>query len=170
MWHAQNRLMAIAFVYQTLRQQRFPVGRERVRRLMGALGLQPPPPMQPKRPAYPVAAQADWPEGRLQIDATRFCLDDGVAWVYRVEDVKTRQCIAASAAPTLNQERAAVTLLEGHQRLMSLELTEPRLVQSDAGSDFTSGRFQQVCQGIGQWVRCRVAHGGMGILALESYL
>ncbi|MCB1777038.1 MAG: integrase core domain-containing protein, partial [Candidatus Competibacteraceae bacterium] len=38
-------------------------------------------------------------------------------------------------------------------------------IQSDAGSDFTSGHFQQVCQSIGQWVRCRVAQvGGMGIL------
>ena len=153
-------------VYQTLRQQCFPIGRERVRRLMGALGLQPPPPMKPKRLAHPVVAEVDWPAGRrIQIDATRFRLDDGVAWVYLVEDVNTRQCIAVSAAPTLNQERAAATLLAGHQRLMTLGLTGPRLVQSDAGSDFTSGHFQQACQGIGQWVRCRVTQvGGRGIL------
>ncbi|MGB2682864.1 MAG: integrase core domain-containing protein, partial [Candidatus Competibacter sp.] len=152
-------------VYQALRQPRVPVGRERVRRLMGELGLQPPPPMKRKRPAHPVAAEADWPEGRLQIDATRFRLGDGVAWVYLVEDVKTRQCVAAAAAPALSQERAAAPLLEGHQRLMALGLTGPRRVQSDAGSDFTSGHFQQVCQDIGQWVRCRVAQvGGMGIL------
>jgi len=153
-------------VYQALRQQHFPVGRERVRRLMGKLGLHPPPPIKNKRPAHPVVAEADWLQGRrLQIDATRFRLDDGVAWVYLVEDVKTRQCLAASAAATLSQERAADTLLAGHQRLIDLGLTKSRLIQSDAGSDFTSGHFQQVCQNIGQWVRCRVAQvGGMGIL------
>ena len=153
-------------VYQALRQQHFPVGRERVRRLMGERGLQPPPPIKNKRPAHPVVAEADWPQGRrLQIDATRFRLDDGVAWVYLVEDVKTRQCVAVSAAATLSQERAADTLLAGHQRLTDLGLTGSRLIQSDAGSDFTSGHFQQVCQNIGQWIRCRVAQvGGMGIL------
>ncbi len=65
-----------------------------------------------------------------------------------MEDVKTRQCVAAGAGPALSQERAA-TLLEGRQRLMALGLAEPRLIQSDAGSDFTSGHFQQVCQRIG---------------------
>ena len=129
---------------------------------MGDLGLQPPPPLKKKRPAPTVTAERDGPPGRrLQIDATRFRLDDGVAWVYRVEDVKTRYCVA----PALSQERAAATLLEGHQRLTALGLAGPRLIQSDAGSDFTSGHFQHVCQNIGRWVRCRVAQvGGMGIL------
>jgi putative transposase len=133
---------------------------------MGDLGLQPPPPLKKKRPVPTVTAEPDWPEGRrLQIDATRFRLDDGVAWVYLVEDVKTRHCVAASAAPALSQERAAATLLEGHQRLTALGLAGPRLIQSDAGSDFTSGHLQHVCQNIGRWVRCRVAQvGGMGIL------
>ena len=153
-------------VYQTLRQRHRPIGRERVRRWMDEWGLQPPPPSKKKRPTPVVVAEHDWPEGRrLQIDATRFRLDDGVAWVYLVEDVKTRQCVAASAASTLSRERAAATLLEGHQHLTGLGLAGPRLIQSDAGSDFTSGHFQQVCQSIGQWVRCRVAQvGGMGIL------
>jgi transposase InsO family protein len=153
-------------VYQALRQQHRPIGRERVRQRMGERGLQPPSPLKKKRPAPTVTAERDWPEGRrLQIDATRFRLDNGVAWVYLVEDVKTRQCVAASAASTLSQERAAATLLEGPPRLMTLGLAEPRLIQSDAGSDFTSGHFQQVCQRIGPWVRCGVAQiGGMGLL------
>ena len=128
---------------------------------MGDLGFQPPPPLKKKRPAPTVTAERDGPPGRrLQIDATRFRLDDGVAWVYRVEDVKTRQCVAASVAPTLSQERAAATLLEGHQCLTALGLAGPRLIQSDAGSDFTSSHFQQTCQTLGQWVRCRVAQVG----------
>ena len=97
-------------VYQRLRQQGCPIGRERVRRWMDALGLQPPVPLKKKRPTHPVVAESHWPEGRrLQIDATRFRLDDGVAWVYWVEDVKTRQCVAASTPATvLAHEGAAI--------------------------------------------------------------
>ncbi|MBK8964323.1 MAG: DDE-type integrase/transposase/recombinase [Candidatus Competibacteraceae bacterium] len=111
-------------------------------------------------------AERDWPPGRrLQIDATRFRPDDGVAWVYRVEDVKTRQCVAASAAPALSQERGATTLLEGYQRSTALGLAGPRLIQSDAGSDLTSSHCQHLCQTLGRRVRCRVAQvGGMGVL------
>lgn len=104
-------------VYHALRQRRIPMGRERVRRLMGALGLQPPSPIKKKHPSHAVVAERNWPVGRrLQIDATRFRLDDGVAWVSLVEDANSRQCVAAGVAPTLRQERAAATLLEGHGR------------------------------------------------------
>jgi transposase InsO family protein len=153
-------------VYQHLRGRGVEIGRECVRRLMGELGLQPPPPRKKQREKHEVTAVEDWPEGRrLQIDATRLKLDDGVAWVYLVEDVKTRQCLAASVASNLSQERAAQTLLDGHQQLTARGLVEPRLVQSDGGSDFTSHHFQQVCEHIGNWIRSRVAQvGGMGIL------
>lgn len=52
----------------------------------------------------------------------------------------------------VTQERAAATLLKGHQRLTALGLAGTRLIQSDAGSDFTSGPFQHLCQTLGQWV------------------
>lgn len=153
-------------VYRHLREQGVAIGRECVRRLMGELGLQPPPPRKKPREKHAVTAVEDWPEGRrLQIDATRLTLDDGVAWVYLVEDVNTRQCLSASVAANLSQERAAQTLLDGHQQLTAHGLTEPRLIQSDGGSDFTSHHFQQVCETLGSWIRCRVSQvGGMGIL------
>lgn len=153
-------------VYKRLHQKGVKLGRECVRQLMGELGLQPPPPAKKQRPKHDVVAEQYWPEGRrLQIDATRLSLDDGVAWVYLVEDVNSRQCLSASVAPNLSQERAAATLLEGHHELTALGLVEERLVQSDGGSDFTSGYFQNVCDKLGGWVRCRVAQvGGMGIL------
>lgn len=153
-------------VYRHLGHQGVTLGRECVRRLMGELGLQPPPPQKKRREKTAVAAVADWPAGRrLQIDATRLTLDDGLAWVYLVEDVNTRQCLAASVATTLSQERAAQTLLDAHQQLIAHGLNESRLVQSDGGSDFTSRHFQETCETIGHWVRCRVAQvGGMGIL------
>ena len=85
--------------------------------------------------------------------------------MYLVEDVKTRQCLAASVAANLSQERAAETLLQAHHQLSALGLVESRVVQSDGGSDFTSGHFQSVCDRIGTWIRCRVSQvGGMGIL------
>lgn len=153
-------------VYQHLRGKGVQIGRECVRRLMGELGLQPPPPRKKKREKHKVVGVADWPAGRrVQIDATRLTLDDGVCWVYLVEDVNTRQCLAASVAANLSQERAAQTLLEADQRLRAFGLLGPRLVQSDAGSDFTSHHFQQLCENLGSWIRCRVAQvGGMGIL------
>lgn len=153
-------------IYQRLQGQGIEIGRECVRRLMGILGLQSPPARPPKREKRDVVGVGNWPAGRrLQIDATRLKLDEGVAWVYLVEDVNTRQCLAASVAANLSQERAAETLLEAHQQLTARGLTEPRVIQSDGGSDFTSGYFQQACEQMGCWIRCRVAQvGGMGIL------
>ena len=153
-------------VWHRLRACGVRLGRERVRRLMGQLGLQPPAPVKKARPRTAALAPSAWPAGRrLQIDATRLTLDDGVAWVYLVEDVASRQCLAASAASRLCQHRAAETLRAGDQQLRRLGLQEPRLIQSDGGSDFTAQHFQSVCHELGQWVRARVAQvGGMGIL------
>lgn len=153
-------------VWRRLREKGVQIGRECVRHVMGELGLQPPPPAKTPREKHEVVAEQDWPEGRrLQIDATRLKLDDGVAWVYLVEDVETRQCLSASAAANLSRERAAQTLREGDAHLSALGLVERRLIQSDGGSDFTSKHFQDVCDELGEWVRCRVAQvGGMGIL------
>ena len=59
-------------VHDVLREQGAGIGRERVRRLMGELGLQPPLPRKKSREKKPVEAVENWPEGRrLQIDATR---------------------------------------------------------------------------------------------------
>jgi len=46
-------------VYQALYQRKIPVGRERVRRLIGKLGLQLSPLMKKKRPARAVLAKQD---------------------------------------------------------------------------------------------------------------
>ena len=129
-------------VYQQLREKGVEIGREGVRHLMGELGLQPPPPSKKKRQKHNVVAEPDWPEGRwLQIDATRLTFDGRVAWVYLVEDMNTRQGLAASVAPKLRQYRTAETLLEGHHHLTALGLIESRVVQSDGGLEFTSGYF-----------------------------
>jgi len=153
-------------IHQALVGQGHAVGRERVRALMGELGLQPPAPKKPRRATPAVTPPPQWPAGRkVQIDATRMTLDDGVAWVYLVEDVTSRACLAASAAHRLDQDRAAATIAQGRQLLAELGIEEPLVIQSDGGSDFRAEHFQECCQTLGEWIRCRVSvPGGLGIL------
>jgi putative transposase len=153
-------------LYQVLKARGLRIGRERVRRLLAALGLAHAPRKTQRRAMPTVPMRTEFPEGRrVQIDATRLSLADGVAWVYVVEDVASRVCLAASVGRSLSQERAAHTLHAGHHFLQQCGITTSLVIQSDAGSDFTSEYFQRCCQAMGQWVRCRVNQvGGMGIL------
>ena len=101
----------------------------------------------------------------MQIDATRLSLGDGVGWVYIVQDVASRACLATKAVRSLSKELAAEALQEAQTLLNNLGVSEPLVVQSDAGSDFTSGHFQSLCAEFGCWARSRINQiGGMGIL------
>ena len=142
------------------------IGRNRLRRLLRTLGLSQTLIRKPRRPRPAIQLESEWPEGRrVQIDATRLSLAHGVSWVYLVEDVASRVCLAASVGPSVNKERAAETLLAGRDRLVEVGINEPLVIQSDGGSDFTSEWFQNCCAQLGQWIRCRVNQvGGMGIL------
>jgi putative transposase len=153
-------------LYDVLRGRDLWVGREGVRRLLAELGLKHERRPKKRRATPGGGAMAELPEGRrVQIDATRLSLADGVAWVYVVEDVASRMCLAASVGRSLSQERAAHTLREGSHLLQPCGLTTALVIQSDAGSDVTSAHFQRCCQALGQWVRGRVTQaGGMGIL------
>jgi putative transposase len=155
-------------IHQLLLKEGFKAGRERVRKLLGELGLHVPLIRKRRKAAVavPVTPEASWPCGqRVQIDATRFSLADGVVWVYVVQDVASRACLAQKAVRSLSKEVAKAALAAGVHRLRSLGITEPVVVQSDGGSDFTSELFQQYCQSIGHWVRSKVSQkGGMGIL------
>jgi putative transposase len=58
------------------------IGRERVRRLLAALGLAHGPPATKRRATPAPTAMAELPEGRrVPIDATRLWRADGVTWV-----------------------------------------------------------------------------------------
>jgi transposase InsO family protein len=142
------------------------LGKERVRHLMALLGLQRETPRKKRRESPKVTPTCDLPAGRkVQIDATRLSLEDGVGWVYLVEDVASRACLAAKVVRSLSKELAAEALREAQIALGSLGISEPLVVQSDAGSDFTSGHFQSLCTEFGCWVRSRINQsGGMGIL------
>jgi transposase InsO family protein len=142
------------------------IGRERLRRLLRTLGLSPAMIRKPRRPKAVIRVEEEWPEGRrVQIDATRLSLADGISWVYLVEDIASRVCLASSVGPSVSQERAAETLLAGQGHLVQMGIDESLVIQSDGGSDFTSAWFQTCCSQVGQWIRCRVNQvGGMGIL------
>jgi transposase InsO family protein len=132
------------FLYQELRAQGNPVGLHRVRGLLGELGLNPPQPRKTRRPSVEVAAPPDWPTGRrVQIDATRLSLADGVCWVYHVLDVESRVVLASKAVRSLSMQLAKAALDEGIMVLRSLGIHGSVLVQSDGGSDFTGEVFQQ---------------------------
>jgi putative transposase len=153
-------------LYHVLKVCGLHIGRERVRRCLAALGLQHKRP-QKKRSASPAATTGvELPAGRrVQIDATRLSLADGVAWIYIVGDVASRMCLAINVGRSLSKERAAHTLQAGQSLLQQWGMTVSLVIQSDGGSEFTSEHFQRYCQGVGQWVRCRINQaGGMGIL------
>ena len=153
-------------LWHVLRGQGVRIGRDRLRRLLRTLGLSQAVVRKPRRPKAAIQVEEAWPEGRrVQIDATRLSLADGISWVYLVEDVASRVCLAASVGASVSQERAAATLLAGRDRLVGMGIDEPLVIQSDGGSDFTSAWFQTCCSQLGQWIRCRVHQvGGMGIL------
>ncbi len=154
------------FLYQELRAQGKQVGLHRVRELLGELGLNPPQPRKTRKPAADVVAPPDWPTGRrIQIDATRLSLPDGVCWVYHVLDVQSRVVLASKAVRGLSMQLAKELLDEGVGVLRSLAIHSTVLVQSDGGSDFTGEVFQSACLRYGTWVRCKVSQkGGMGVL------
>lgn len=145
----------------------FQLGRERVRHHMAVLGLGKQVPKRKRKPSPEYSKVCDLPEGRkVQIDATRFELTDGIAWKYVVEDVASRACLAVQTVRRLSQEAASSALLAATHRLEQLGITDTLVVQSDAGSDFTSAYFQDSCISLGaSWHRSRINEkGGMGIL------
>lgn len=153
-------------VYREL-NKRMALGRDKVRRYMNELGLKKNLPKKQRKPAVGVSSVRELPPGRrVQIDATRFALGDGVAWKYLVLDVGSRACLAVQTVRALTKEAAATALQTAKRVLEQLGISEPLVVQSDAGSDFTSSHFQNTCTALGgSWHRCRVNEkGGMGIL------
>ena len=154
------------FLYRELRDRGEPVGLHRVRELLGELGLNPPQPRKTRKPSADVVAPPDWPAGRrVQIDATRLSLADGVCWVYHVLDVQSRVVLASKAVRSLSMQLAREALDDGVDVLRSLGVHSTILVQSDGGSDFTGEVFQSACLRYGSWVRCKVSQkGGMGVL------
>ena len=153
-------------LYQELQDHDSPIGLHRVRLALNSLGLSTAEPKKKRRPRLETPVPQDWPTGRrIQIDATRLSLSDGVCWVYFVLDIQSRVVLASRAVRSLSKYEAKLTLDEGVAVLHNLGFKEPIVVQSDGGSDFTSELFQQACKQYGSWIRSKVSQvGGMGIL------
>lgn len=145
-------------------------GRHEVRRLLQELDLIPAQPRKIRRPSVPLLTPLLtpllWPEGRrVQIDATRFSLTDGVAWVYVVLDVGSRAVLHLEVVRHLSASSAVTALQTGLQLLHRHGIDQEVVVMSDGGSDFTSQSFRQACEEVGCWIRAKVSQrGGMGIL------
>ena len=142
------------------------LGLHTIRLALGELDLQPPLPRKTRKKALPVVNETLWPAGRrVQVDATRFSLGDGVCWAYLVLDVETRCLLHLHVVRSLSASSAETALLHGLQVLRDLGIQEEVLVMTDGGSDFTSAAFQDACGQVGHWTRARVSQkGGMGIL------
>lgn len=144
-------------------------GLHKTRNLMKQQGLQAKVPKK-RRKVGVVSPTTLWPVGRrIQMDATQVELSDGTKrWVYSVQDVDTRTCLDLHPTPSLGAPIASKVLEVVIRKLIQqgiISLNHKLLIQTDGGSDFTSGAFQSYCHGIGNWVRCKVNQvGGMGIL------
>ena len=141
-------------------------GRHEVRLTLAELNLNPPLPRRVRRKVAGVVPAVLWPAGRrIQIDATRFALGDGVSWAYVVLDVETRAVLNIHVVRSLSASSAVTALRGGIDELKKLGIEEPVVVMSDGGSDFTSHEFGAACDEVGTWVRAKVSQkGGMGIL------
>ena len=133
-------------LYQELKAQGEEIGLHKIRVALGELHLHPPLPRKIRKPSTKVSAPQDWPEGRrVQIDATRLSLPDGVCWIYFVLDVTSRVVLASRVVRSLSMHLAKLTLDEAIAVLRTQGHHEAILVQSDGGSDFTSDLFHQGC-------------------------
>lgn len=142
------------------------VGRHKVRVILRELELVPITPRKRRNSTVNLIPPPVLPPGRrLQIDATRVAMPKGSAWVYLVQDVASRACLAIRPVFHLSKDTAVEVLNDAIAVLREVGIRERIVVQSDAGSDFTSHVFQEYCCRVGCWVRSRVnVKGGMGIL------
>ncbi|WP_189644202.1 integrase core domain-containing protein, partial [Deinococcus piscis] len=163
----EEPLSGYRLIYQALQDVLRPApGLHTVRRCMVELKVQRPVPRKKRRPAVNPTPVVLWPAGRrIQIDATRLRLPDGICWAYLVLDVESRALLHIEVVRQLSASSAVTALQRGVHVLHHLGIHDPLLVMTDGGSDFTSGAFQAACQELGNWVRAKVSQkGGMGIL------
>lgn len=151
-------------LYQELNRT---LGREFIRKTLKTLGLNPPQLKKARRNVPEVVPVTEWPIGRrVQLDATQISLSNGTKlWVYIALDVNSRSCLAIRLVRNLCQHLASEVICQAVNQLKQLGITDPIVIQTDGGSDFTSHTFQNMCSKLGTWIRSKVSQkGGMGIL------
>lgn len=151
-------------IYQELNRT---LGREFIRKNLKILGLNPAQVKKVRRKIPDVVPVTEWPTGRrVQLDATQISLSNGTKfWVYIALDVCSRSCLAIRLVRQLCQHMASEVICQAVNQLKQLGVTDPIVIQTDGGSDFTSHTFQAMCKTLGTWIRSKVSQkGGMGIL------
>jgi putative transposase len=142
------------------------VGVHQVRKTLAELDLTVNVKRKPRAKLPEPTPAAKLPEGRrVQMDATQVIYGQNKAWFYLVEDIPSRMCLSIKPVKQLCKLAAATTLREAEQRLRKQGITEPLVIQTDAGSDFTSQHFQDTCQQLGSWHRSSIKQTqGMALL------
>jgi transposase InsO family protein len=142
------------------------VGEHKVREILKELDVTVIPKAKPRRELPEPTPAAQLPqEPRVQMDATQVTYGGGKAWLYVVEDIASRVCLSIQPVKQLCKLVAASTLKAAQQRLHSQGITDPLVIQTDGGSDFTSEHFQITCKELGSWHRSSIRQTqGMAIL------
>jgi putative transposase len=141
-------------------------GVHKVRKILAELDLDVKVKRKPRAKLPEPTPAAKLPKGRqIQMDATQVIYGQEKAWFYLVKDISSRTCLSIRPVKHLCQFAAATTLKEAEQLLRKQGITAPLVIQTDAGSDFTSEHFQKLCQELGSWHRSSIKQtGGMAFL------
>lgn len=142
------------------------VGVHKVRKALAALDLSVTVTRKPRRKLPESTPAAKLPEGRrVQMDATQVIYGQEKAWFYLVKDIPSRSCLSIKPVKHLCQFATATTLRDAERLLRKQGITDPLVIQTDGGSDFTSDHFQTTCQELGAWHRSSLKQtGGMAFL------
>lgn len=142
------------------------VGIHKVRNILAELDLTVKVKPKPRTKVLEPTPAAKLPEGRqVQMDATQVIYGNEKAWFYLVNDIPSRTCLSIKPVKHLCQFAAASTLKAAEHVLRKQGITDPLVIQTDGGSDFTSEHFQQACSELGSWHRSSIKQtGGMAFL------
>lgn len=153
-------------IHQEVVKKGVSVGIHKVRKTLAELGLTVKVERKPRAKLPEPTPAAKLPEGRrVQMDATQVIYGQEKAWFYLVQDISSRTCLSIKPVKHLCKLAAATTLKEAQQRLRQQGMTDPLVIQTDGGSDFTSEHFQTTCQHLGSWHRSSIKQTeGMAIL------
>jgi putative transposase len=153
-------------IHQEVLKKGWEIGGHKVRKMLAELALTVKPKVKPRRELPEPTPVPDLPEGRrVQMDATQVVYGQHKAWFYVVEDIASRSCLSITPVKQLCKLAAATTLKEAKQRLHQHGITDPLVIQTDGGSDFTSEHFQTTCKTLGSWHRSSIRQTqGMAIL------
>jgi putative transposase len=153
-------------IHQETLKKDWRVGEHKVREILKELDLTVHPKAKPRREVAEPTLAAELPDGRrVQMDATQVVYGQHKAWCYLVEDTASRTLLSIKPVKQLCKLAAATTLKEAQQLLRQHGITDPLVIQTDGGSDFTSDHFQTTCKELGSWHRSSIKQTqGMAIL------